>query len=115
RETGLMQLEGVTRRWRGSEAARRAEKLLDEHDARQKNSWQSVYDRRQLEFFHLDAKGLDEYLAGALSPRDLLRKPALVAENLRLWELVEKHGADTPAGRQASRRLEELRKLVPQR
>ncbi len=110
RESGLLQLEGVTQRWPGTEASRAAEKLLENNDARAKERWRAAYDRAQQEFYHLEAKALDAYLAGALPPGDLARRPALLGQLAGLWQQVERHGADTPAGRRATARLAELGK-----
>jgi predicted esterase len=110
RDSGLLQLEGVPRRWPGTEGARTAEKLLANDDGRAKETWRAVYDWDQQAFYHLEAKALDAYVAGSSAERDPGRKAALRSSVTALWELVEKHGPDTPAGRQATARLAELRK-----
>jgi hypothetical protein len=112
REVGVLQLEGVLRRWRGSAAAQLAAKALDKHDEEAKVKWQAVYDRKQLEYAYLEAKALDEYLALPMPVAELLRKPAMLRELAALWELVEKHGPDTAQAAEATRRLEELRKAT---
>lgn len=112
RDDGLMQLEGVIRRWKDSPAAAQAEKLLREHNDRDKVTWQSIYEKRQLQFLYREATCLDDYLAGPLPLRDQMRKRDLLQAAVLLWEAVEKHGGDRKEGRQATRRLEELRKLV---
>lgn len=114
-ESGILQLEGIMRRWRGSDAAMRAAKLLEEHDAKAKVKWKQLYDRKQLQFAYLEAKSLDQFLSLPLAPRDLLRKPVLLQELLALWEQVERAGEDTNEGKEATKRLAALRKLMPVR
>jgi predicted esterase len=112
RSQAALQLEGVTRRWPGSEAAKAAQRLLERHDERAKEGWQVVYDRRQQEFFHLEAKALDKYLSGTLPPRDAARKKEWLAVSRKLWEQVKKYGGETPVGKEAERRVEELGRLL---
>jgi predicted esterase len=111
RDSGLMQLEGVVRRWKGSEAARIAEKILAENAAGAR-AWQNVYARRQQDFFFREAKAMDAYLDGALPPRDQRRKAGLLRVSLELWQQVLDHGPDTVAGQKAKKRVDELKKLV---
>lgn len=115
RDSGLMLLEGVARRWKGTPAAARAEKMLAEHNARDKATWQSVFDRRQTRFLHSEATALDAYLAGPLPPRDLFRKRDLLQASLVVWEAVERHGGNGKEAQQATRRLEQLRQQVQAR
>jgi pimeloyl-ACP methyl ester carboxylesterase len=115
REAGLMLLAGLAERWAGGETARKAAKLLEAHDERGKGKWQDVYNRQQVRFAFLEAKAFADYVEGPLPVRDLARKPALLQELAGLWELVEKYGPDTDEGREAGRRLEELRKQLPAR
>jgi predicted esterase len=93
KESGLLLLEGVMARWKTTEAAKVADKLLD--GSKSKEIWL----RRQREHYHREAQALDA-----------LRRAENQAEVIALWELVEKLGADTPEGRQATKRLGELRK-----
>lgn len=112
RNDGLMQLEGVIRRWKDTPAAVQAEKLLREHNDKEKVTWQKVYEKRQMAFLFREATCLDAYLAGPLPPRDLMRKRDLLQASVLLWEAVEKNGGDGKEAQQATRRLEELRKVV---
>jgi predicted esterase len=109
RDTGLMQLEGVTQRWPGTSAANEAKKLLGEQP------WEKVRDRVQQEYYFREAAALDAYLGGPLSPRDLPNKALLLRSSQQLWQEVVRYGAETKEGRQAAQRLEELRKLSPER
>jgi predicted esterase len=111
RESGLMQLQGVVQRWKGSEGARAAEKILADNAAGAR-AWQNVYARRQQDFFFREAKALDAYLDGPLPPRDERRKAALLRMALELWKQVLDHGADTDEGRKAKRRVDALNKVV---
>jgi predicted esterase len=111
RDSGLMQLEGVVRRWKGSEGAIAAEKILAENAAGA-GAWQNVYVRRQQEFFFQEAKGMDAYLDGPLSPRDPRRKVSLIRISLDLWKQVLDSGADTREGKLAKTRVEELKRLL---
>ncbi|MFO0876614.1 MAG: hypothetical protein U0840_04505 [Gemmataceae bacterium] len=109
-ESGVLQLEGVMRRWAGSDAARRAGTLLEQYDAQAKVKWRALVERKQQLFAFLEARGVEQFLTGPIPARDLLRKPILEQELLALWEQVEKTGADTVEGKEATRRLAELRK-----
>jgi predicted esterase len=111
RESGLMQLEGVIRRWKGSEAARNAEKILADN-AGGAGGWQNVYARRQRQFFFAEAQSLDSFLEGDLPLRDQRRKAALLKVSLDLWKQVLEHGADTREGKLAKKRVEELKKAL---
>jgi pimeloyl-ACP methyl ester carboxylesterase len=110
RESGLMQLEGVTRRWKDTPAAEQAARLVKEHA-----DWRKVHARRQAEHAYLEAKALDAYLANPRALVDVLSQPALWQLAVRRWEEVDRHGPDTPEGKEARKRLTELRKLVPLR
>lgn len=114
-ELGLMQLEGVATRWRGTEAGRAAKKLLEAHDQHAKVKWKEIYNRTQQRFTYLEAKAFGEYVGGPLPARDLPRKTALLQELVGLWERVETYGSDTDEGREATSRLEDLRKQIPAR
>jgi dienelactone hydrolase len=109
-ESGLLQLEGVTRRWRGSDAAGAARKVLEQYNANAKDPWESVHQRRQQTYLSLEARALDDYLRGPLPARDLLRKATLMNELLGLYEQIEKLGGDTREGQHAGKRLAELRR-----
>jgi hypothetical protein len=111
RESGLMQLEGVVRRWKASEGARAAERILADNAAGPR-AWQLVYARRQQDFFYREAKAIDTYLEGPLPQPDERRKAALLGVALELWKQVLEHGADTDEGRKAKRRVEQLKKIL---
>jgi pimeloyl-ACP methyl ester carboxylesterase len=111
REVGLMQFEGVARRWKGSEGAREAERILADNGAGAR-AWQVVYARRQQDFFFREAKSMDAYLDGALPPRDQGRKAALLRVALDLWKHVLDNGADTVEGQKAKKRVDELKRLL---
>lgn len=110
RDSGLMLLDGVVGRWKGSEAARVASRELARHDDGKK-----VYRRRQQEFAYREATALDAYLAAPRVPPDRLRKLLLERLAVACWQEVEKNGPDTKEGLEAGRRLGELRKRVPVR
>jgi hypothetical protein len=109
RDSGLMLLEGVAGRWKGTEAARAASRELAGED-----DWKKVFRRRQQEFAYWEASRLDAYLASPHSTTDL-RKVVLLPLAIARWEEVEKNGPDTRDGKAARRRLAELRKRVPLR
>ena len=111
RESGLMQLEGVVRRWKGSEGAVAAERILADNAAGA-GAWQNVYSRRQQEFFFQEAKAIDAYLDAPLSGPDQRRKVQLMRVALDVWKQVADHGADTPEGKQAKARVDALKKLL---
>lgn len=56
RESGLMQLEGVTRRWPTGEAAKEALRQLEKYDAGAKTSWKTIYERQQAEYTEAETK-----------------------------------------------------------
>jgi pimeloyl-ACP methyl ester carboxylesterase len=111
RDTGLMQLQGVVQRWKGSDGARAAAKILADNAAGAR-AWQTVYARQQQDFFFREAKAFDAYLDGPLPPRDERRKAALLRIALELWKQVLDHGADTDEGRKAKRRVDALNKML---
>ncbi len=112
RESGLLQLEGLSQRWPGGESARQAQKLLARHDERAKVKWVEIYNQHQLRFAVAEAKAFENFLAGPLNLRDMARKPALIQEAIGLWELVQKYGAEKPEAREAEKRIEALRNLL---
>jgi hypothetical protein len=104
RESGLMQLEGVTTRWKDTEAAKQADRLLKAQD-----DWRKVYSRRQLDFAYREAKGVDAYLEVLADPA---RLPGLLRIALVRWEEVEKQGVTGKEAQEARKRLIQLRRLV---
>jgi hypothetical protein len=107
RESGLMQLDGVAQRWKDTPAARHAEKLLRRHP-----DWEKVYARRQMEFAYHEAKAVDAYLEVLNDP---MRLPVLLQLSLSRWEEVDRQGPDGKEGREARKRIEQLRRLLPGR
>lgn len=108
RGSGVALLDGTARRWKGTAAAAQAGQLL----AEQKDG-DKVLAKAQQEFYHREAKALEDYLAGPLPPRDQKARAVLVALAVELWEQVEKAGAETVAGQEASKRLAALRRRAP--
>jgi pimeloyl-ACP methyl ester carboxylesterase len=109
RESGLMQLQGVVARWKDTPAARDADRLLKQQD------WRKVYARQQMTFAYREARALDSYLQLERSPGDPQRLPALLRLAVARWTEVDRNGPDGKEGKEARKRLAELRLLVPQR
>jgi hypothetical protein len=109
REGGLMQLDGVVRRWKGGPAAREAKKLLE---GRKGTGWEKVHARRQQGFFFREATALDAWLEGPLPLHVQRSKPILLKASMELWKQVLEHDPDTREGLQAEKKVTELKKLL---
>jgi predicted esterase len=108
-ESGLMQLEGVATRWKGTPGARQAERALELYNGGGKR-WQDVYARRQQEYAYRRAKAFSAWLEGPLPERDARRKGELIREGIEEWARVARFGEGTKEGREAKERVERLRK-----
>jgi hypothetical protein len=110
--TGLMQLQGCTNRWKGLPAAEEAKKILEEYDARDDRPWEADDLAEQRRFLIAEARALDAYGSGPLPPQYVKMRSAMVQQAIRLWEIILKDGADTPAGKEAQKRIPQLQKLL---
>lgn len=114
KEIGLMVLEGIQDRWRGSEPARLAGQMLDDWDKKSKTPWKTIYQSRQQTYWSSEAAGTERILKASLTSRDAFRKSNMVKELISLYEQIEKLDPQSPEGLAASRKLEEWKKQLPE-
>jgi dipeptidyl aminopeptidase/acylaminoacyl peptidase len=111
--SGLMQLKGCHERWPDLEAGRAAEKILLEYQEKPERPWEADDVAEQRRFLVAQARALDRYVSVPLEAPYAKMRPGLARRAIALWERVERDSPDSPAGKEAKKRIPELRKLLP--
>ncbi len=107
----LMILHGITQRWPDEDAAKKAAKLLADHDAKSPRKWEQAYNEIQVAHFAREARAADEHFKELKAiPQAVKLAEAMRQEAVRMWEQVDAFGPETRQGEKARLRLEELRK-----
>jgi hypothetical protein len=109
---GLMQVKGVHQRWPDLEAAKEAEKLLLDYDAKADKPWEADDLAEQRLFLAAQARALDRYASGPLDPQYAKMRPDMLRQAVKLWQQVLADSPDSPAGKEARKRIPELEKLL---
>lgn len=87
---GLLQLAGVSSRWKGLPAASRAEEILERYDGKSDLSWRQVVHDEQLHFSLLQSRAFDDHMQGP-EPVDF------PASREPLWRMLEESWRETLA------------------
>ncbi len=110
--TGLMLLKGVLERWPDLAEAKEAEKLLLEYDAKPEKPWEADDLAEQRRYLIAGARALAAYASSNLPKEYVKQKPNMLKAALQMWKKVHDDGPETPAGREAAKRIPELEKLL---
>ena len=110
--SGLMQIKGVLERWPDLGSARDAQKLLEEYEAKPEKPWEAADLAEQRLFLTAQARALDGYASGPLPPMYAKMRADMAEAALQLWQKVLADSPDSPAGKEAKKRIPELEKLA---
>jgi hypothetical protein len=110
--SGLMQMKGCMDRWPDLAAGKGARKLLLEYEDKAEKPWEAEDIAEQRRFLIARARAIDAYATGDLPEQYVKQRPDMLRAAIELWKQVLADGPDTPAGREAKKRLPELEKLV---
>ena len=111
-DEGISLLEGVLCRWPTTPAAKDAKAALETHDAKGKRPWAEWHALRQRQHFVREATALDEYVKTVAAIRGLKLTPGLVEATIAMYEQVITFGPETREADRASKRIEELKRLL---
>ncbi len=109
---GLMLLKGVLERWPDLPAAKEAKKILLEHEERKDKPWEAEDIAEQRRFLIARARSLDAYASGDLPAQYAKERAGMLKKALELWQLIQKDSPDSPAGKEAGKRIPVLEKLL---
>lgn len=110
---GLMQLQGAMVRWKDLPAAAEARKLLLEYDNRKEKPWEEEDLNEQRKYLLATARGLDAYASMKQFPAQYAKqRPEMAKEAQKLWFILFKDNPDSPAGKEAQKRIPELQKIA---
>jgi hypothetical protein len=109
---GLLQLQGLTRRWPDLPEAKQAERLLNDYARRSERPWEADDVAEQRRYLLATARALDGYASGKLPAQYEKERPGMVKQAIGLWKKVLIDTPDGAAGKQAKERIAELTKLL---
>jgi pimeloyl-ACP methyl ester carboxylesterase len=109
---GLMQLQGVRARWPDLPAAKEAETILAEHDARPQRPWEEDDVAEQRRFLIARARCLDAYASGPLPNTYEPQRSAMTKAALALWQQVVQDGRDPAATAEGRTRIPQLEQAL---
>jgi pimeloyl-ACP methyl ester carboxylesterase len=110
--SGLMQMKGCMDRWPDLDTGKEARKLLLEYEDKTEKPWEADDIAEQRRFLIARARAIDAYATGELPEQYIKQRPDMLKAAIELWKQVLADGPDTPAGREAKKRLPELEKLA---
>jgi predicted esterase len=110
--SGLMLLKGVLDRWPDLAQAKEAEKVLTEYENRKDKPWEADDIAEQRRFLIAQARSLDAYASGDLAAQYAKQRPEMLSQALERWRLIQKDSPDSPAGKEAAKRIPVLEKLL---
>ncbi|MFQ3593671.1 MAG: hypothetical protein SNJ82_10890, partial [Gemmataceae bacterium] len=111
-DEGISLLEGVIYRWPATPAAKQAKAALEAHDAKGKRPWAEWHAQRQRHHFLREATALDDYVKTVAAIRGLRLTPGLLEATISMYEQVITFGPETREADRASKRVEELKRLL---
>jgi dienelactone hydrolase len=110
--SGLMQLKGVLERWPDLEAAGESKKLLLEYEEKTDKPWEADDLAEQRLYLTGKARATDRYASGPLSGQYAKMRQDMLRSAIELWRQVLADSPDSPAGKEAKKRIGELEKLL---
>lgn len=110
--SGLMQLQGVMKRWPDLEAGKSARKTLLEYEAKTEKPWEADDLAEQRRFLLAEARGLDRYATGPLPPQYQKLRPDMLRAAISRYEKLAADDPDSPTGKEAKKRIAALRALL---
>jgi dienelactone hydrolase len=109
---GLMQIKGVMQRWPDLEAGKEAQKVLEEFEEKKEKPWEADDLAEQRLYVAAQARALDRYASGPLDKQYVKMRETWLRQALELWQKVLADSPDSPAGKQAKKRIAELEKML---
>jgi pimeloyl-ACP methyl ester carboxylesterase len=109
---GLMQVKGVRARWPDLDAGKEALRLLEEYEAKAEKPWEADDVAEQWTFLVAQAHAMDGYASGALPREYATMRPDMLRSAVALWQQVLAARPDSAAGKEARKRVPELKKLL---
>lgn len=110
--SGLSQLQGVVVRWQDLPAAAEANEILGKYEAEVERPWEADDLAEQRRFLLAEARGLTAYATGPLPQQYEKQRAGMAGAALERWQVLLADDPDSPAGREATTRIRELRKLL---
>jgi hypothetical protein len=110
--SGLMQVQGTMVRWNGLPAAAEAKKILLEYEGRKEKPWEDEDIAEQRKYLTATARGLDAYATGPLPAQYEKQRVEMAQEAQKMWAVLFKENPDSPAGKEAQKRIPELQKII---
>lgn len=110
--SGLMQLQGTMVRWGTLPAGADAKKTLLEYEARKDKPWEEEDIAEQRKYMAATARGLTDYASGPLPAQYEKQRVEMAQEAQKLWVILFKENPDSPAGKEAQKRIPELQKII---
>lgn len=110
--SGLMLLQGCMNRWPDLGPATEAKKLLLEYESKEDRPWEAEDIAEQRKFLIAQARSLDAYASGELPAQYAKMRPDMARQALELWRKVQADMPDSPAGKEASKRILALEKIA---
>ena len=112
--SGLMQLQGIATRWSDVSAAREANKILGEYEARAERPWEEEDIAEQRRFLIAQARSLDGYGSGDLPQQYAAQRKGMLQGAIQLWQQVLDDRPDSPPGKEAAIRIPKLQAMLEQ-
>ncbi len=109
---GLMQAQGAMNRWPDTAAGKQARALLLEYEEKPAKPWEADDLAEQRRFLAARARALDAYASGTLPPTYAKMRPDMLRAAIELWEKIRADSPDSAAGKEATKRLPALKKLL---
>jgi pimeloyl-ACP methyl ester carboxylesterase len=109
---GLMLVQGVMKRFPDLEAGKEARTLLEEYEGKKEKPWEKDDLAEQRLFLVARARALDRYASGPLDARYAKMRTGMVRQAIELWNKVLADSPDSPAGKEAKKRIPVLEKLL---
>lgn len=110
--SGLMQLQGVMKRWPDLPAGEEAKRILLDYESRPDKPWEADDIAEQRKILIARARGVDAYGSGDLPEAYQKQRSSMLKAAIDLWEQVLADGQDAKAVAEAKRRIPVLTQLL---
>eukprot|EP00913_Durusdinium_trenchii_P028362 g26590.t1 len=107
--SGLRQLVGIRTRWPDTDAAKKAFRLLQSYEAREKRPWEKDDIAEQHRFLFARAKALDAYATGPLPRQYAAVRDRMLQSTIQLWETLAADSGHPDSARMAKERIPRLK------